>query len=281
MSKIRPLLYFIYATLITSAASAENTYSPTDITCNIGNNHVDYCTTQNGIPVTGIVKECHETASICKETRFKDGVRYGLENSYYIKDNQIDTSENYYIGNNIIHKHYENGQVQNKEIFVNNEPLIKQTFDINHGGLIEERIYMDGKLYHTCKYDYNLSGVLVMEQCFKDDKLDGMLKSYYESGNLNIIASYKNGKLDGIFRIYDESGALKKEIMYKNHQRHGTSKEYDSTGVLLSEEYYENGRLLKQSLHKSATKHYITLPVKNSKPAKLKKIKNKHIPSKN
>ena len=64
--------------------------------------------------------------------------------------------------------------------------------------------------------DYYDNGNLENEMAFKDGKKDGSLKGYYPNGNLLIEDTYKEGKIDGISKLYYENGNLKSETPYKD-----------------------------------------------------------------
>lgn len=67
---------------------------------------------------------------------------------------------------------------------------------------------------------------------------DGIVKAYYEDGDGNSTPrvyaewSYKDGRLDGISRIYYENGALEEELSYS-----------DGKIDEIVKRYYENGHL--------------------------------------
>ena len=52
------------------------------------------------------------------------------------------------------------------------------------------------------------NGQLKSETNFKNDKPEGVWKSYYENGQLREEKYYKDGKPDGAPKIYDENGQL-------------------------------------------------------------------------
>ena len=63
-------------------------------------------------------------------------------------------------------------------------------------------------------------GKITEERLYKNDKLDGMTKTYNtRNWKLKQEAEYKNGVQDGIFRYYDEEGTLSLEYTYKNGEK--------------------------------------------------------------
>jgi antitoxin component YwqK of YwqJK toxin-antitoxin module len=51
---------------------------------------------------------------------------------------------------------------------------------------------------------------------YKDDKVNGIVKSYYKSGELQDETTFKNDKRNGVGKIYYESGELAYEVLYKD-----------------------------------------------------------------
>ena len=55
------------------------------------------------------------------------------------------------------------------------------------------------------------------ETNYKDDKLNGISKSFYENGQLKEESNYKDYKRDGAYKKYNKNGQLKIEEFYKNN----------------------------------------------------------------
>jgi antitoxin component YwqK of YwqJK toxin-antitoxin module len=70
------------------------------------------------------------------------------------------------------------------------------------------------------------------ELVYKEGKLDGMQKRYYESGALYKEEPYVKGKRHGLVKKYRESGKLMTEVDYKNGQPGTILKEYLTDGRL-------------------------------------------------
>lgn len=71
---------------------------------------------------------------------------------------------------------------------------------------------------------------------------NGVLKSYYSSGELMIEVPYRNGKKNGVERIYRKSGQLIHETEYTNDKKDGIEKWYYKSGQLMAERPYMNGK---------------------------------------
>ena len=103
---------------------------------------------------------------------------------------------------------------------------------------------------------YYENGNLEAEGNFKDGKQEGLGKSYYDNGNLEAEGNFKDGKLEGLGKEYYENGNLKGEKNFKDGKLEGLSKAYYDNGNLKAEVnfkddkpeglfkvYYENGNL--------------------------------------
>lgn len=92
----------------------------------------------------------------------------------------------------------------------------------------------------------------------ENNQLQGSWQSFYQNGNIKIVANYDEGALSGIVALYDmeQSGQKLVEAEYKNNQLSGQYREYYLDGalkVLLDTKnnqpdgkaiyYYSNGRL--------------------------------------
>ena len=80
---------------------------------------------------------------------------------------------------------------------------------------------------------------------FKNGKVEGIQKDYYENGKIKREISHKNGVVDGLAKVYYPTGKLMLEENYKNDQLDGIVKRYDESGKIISEEFYKNGNKIK------------------------------------
>ena len=98
-----------------------------------------------------------------------------------------------------------------------------------------------GKVEGLAKTYYK-SGALEVEINFKNGKAEGLGKMYYKSGALKGEANFKNGELEGLWKQYYESGALEIERKFKNSKEEGLEKWYYESGELKIETKYKNGK---------------------------------------
>jgi len=101
----------------------------------------------------------------------------------------------------------------------------------------------------VCVYrGYGNSGIIltweapIVETPYKDGKVEGIRREYYESGKLKDETPYLNGKLEGIEKRYYQNGKLLFEIPYKDDKQEGIEKRYYESGKLRSETPYKNDK---------------------------------------
>ncbi len=92
--------------------------------------------------------------------------------------------------------------------------------------------------------DYYISGAKQMEGLSLEENSEvyhGVVKWYYENGNVFQQVNYKNGILFGDRKVYFENGKLKNETAYKNGKMDGGWKEYFENGKMKENGSYEKG----------------------------------------
>ena len=90
---------------------------------------------------------------------------------------------------------------------------------------------------------YYKSGKLLCEAPYKNDKREGITRGYYESGKLEAEILWKNGKREGVGRTFYESGRLKAEIPFKGDKAQEIGKIYSEKGTLERETPFKDGKL--------------------------------------
>jgi len=79
---------------------------------------------------------------------------------------------------------------------------------------------------------------------YKDDELDGLIKEYYENGQIKSEMYYKSGNLDGPATEYYENGQVYIQESYKDGELDGESFNFNEDGSLRSKAVYKNGELV-------------------------------------
>ena len=89
------------------------------------------------------------------------------------------------------------------------------------------------------------SGQLYLEFTMKDGIKNGVCKKWYDNGQLQIIYNYNKGKLNGNQRKWFSDGNLRAEWNYLNDELHGIAIEWNDDGSIKSKKQYKNGKLIK------------------------------------
>ncbi len=77
----------------------------------------------------------------------------------------------------------------------------------------------------------------------KGDHYEGVAQYWYEDGTLQTSCTYKNNKVDGVLKSYYPSGRLQAEQNYSAGMLNGQAKSWDKDRQLISECTYKNGKL--------------------------------------
>jgi len=77
----------------------------------------------------------------------------------------------------------------------------------------------------------------------KSGPKDGLIKTFYENGNVRAAVSYKVGIKHGVSTSYHESGTKKLVMPYVEGQRSGVSEKYYTNGKIYAETPYVNDQI--------------------------------------
>lgn len=135
------------------------------------------------------------------------------------------------------------------------------------GDIIEyTETYVDGIL-NGPKTWYSYDGKVVLEENYKNNKIEGEQKAYYENGNIKSIVDYKNGRIvriealaqdgtilhksdlskgTGLWKYFWENGNVLEEGSYKNWRKDGKWVKYRENGEVDVTTIYKNGKLIEQ-----------------------------------
>jgi len=86
------------------------------------------------------------------------------------------------------------------------------------------------------------NGQLQFETNYKNGVQDGLNKGWYENGQIEFETNYKDGVRDGIDRGWNENGQKWYETNYKDGLRNGICKVWYKNGNLIYEYNYKNGK---------------------------------------
>ncbi len=129
----------------------------------------------------------------------------------------------------------------------------------------------EGKLLNkipdgTWKY-YHLESKTVMTiESYKNGKLDGVKKIFYNNSTLAEETNYTLGVKNGVAKTFAENGKPLDVHTYKNGQFHGLATYYDGNGTKMYEGNYANGK--REGLWKFFEQNKVVKEVKAAKFSK-------------
>lgn len=85
------------------------------------------------------------------------------------------------------------------------------------------------------------TGKMIEEANYKNDKLDGLYKEYYPSGELKEVQIWRNGVVQDSVLTYFRGGQLSEKILVKDGKKHGLYTEYFENGKIKAVTNYDNG----------------------------------------
>jgi hypothetical protein len=119
-----------------------------------------------------------------------------------------------------------------------------------HGQAIERR--PSGVVWRTTWYqagsrtgnhiEYFANGKKSLKVQYRDERIDGHIKWWYESGQLAGVQTFANGLKNGSGHVWHEDGALWRSKSYKDDRKHGIFRTFDQTGKVLKCRRYDTGR---------------------------------------
>ena len=137
--------------------------------------------------------------------------------------------------------YYENGQLQSDEQFskgLSDGPAIVY---YQTGAFKKTVIYKNDKVEGLVKTQ-NLFGIVTSEENYQNGELHGKSRIYYNDGRLKSEFSYKEGKLDGSYTMYYPNQAIQEQGAYVAEGLDGTIKQFYNSGQLKAELQYSQGK---------------------------------------
>jgi len=138
--------------------------------------------------------------------------------------------------------YYENGVLVGKGVLINNKTLVGPWSFYYPAGNTK------------CVGNYNSSGekegewtfyfypeTLKAIEIFKNGKLEGVQKNYFDNGNISSVSEYKNDLMDGLVTTYYYSGIKKSISNYKLGKKDGAQKVFHSNGNISESNNYTAG----------------------------------------
>lgn len=238
----------------------------------------------------------HTNGKESYKVNYKQGKKVGTER-YYAKTSSL-IGEGEYANGVPIHTHYKKNEdeqiiyLAHYDRFGSLQKPILEFFD---SGQKKREYSKDSKGLQGPFLEWNEEKILIGNNRYKDDHLDGLqeeffnsgkrklkcfyvnqkkegrFEEWYENGQKALDVTYKNGIKTGIITSFYPNGNKKSEIYLNDHgKKHGAERHFEENGQLLFQAYFENGFKsgLLQEWYKSGNvkrlAHY-TRGVKNGK----------------
>jgi antitoxin component YwqK of YwqJK toxin-antitoxin module len=124
---------------------------------------------------------------------------------------------------------------------------------------------------------YNQKNSKVSEGKVVNKQFEGEWKYYHlNSPEIMTLEYYKNGKLDGVRKVFYNSGRIAEETTYVNGVKNGAYKNYAENGVVLEESFYKNGQYEGEFISRVATNKVVSQGMfKNGKKSGIWKVADK------
>jgi len=188
--------------------------------------------------MNGIAKTYFENGKLKSETPYLENKINGLVNVYnengHIKSESQFTNGNL---NGVVKEYYESGKLKNETTYENGKVKdgIYKSYYENEGTASATR-YFNGEITGQILF-YN-NGQTLSEIPFKNEKMNGIKRTYYESGKLMDEMPWIDNKANGVQRTYsEETGHLIQEITWEDSKIIGEMRNYN--------DWIQDGKLVK------------------------------------
>lgn len=153
---------------------------------------------------------------------YRKGVKHGLEKkfSYQRRDRRIQRV-------NIAEIPWQDGKINGVKKLYHRNGKIRLEAPFVHG-------VRDG-----VSKEYDLVGRVVKITTYRQGKRHGdMIENWTLTAKPRRIVPYDNDVIEGVVREYYDTGQLKKELPAKSDKWHGLEKQYDEEGALIKQRYW-------------------------------------------
>jgi antitoxin component YwqK of YwqJK toxin-antitoxin module len=175
-----------------------------------------------------------------------DGARHGLWKKYYPGTDQLRYEGRFQHGKEI-------GEFKYYCEKCGTQAAVIRNFDAEPGACLiayytpKGQLVAQGRLIDQMReglwLTYHQGGdVVMMEEHYLADLLNGVKKTYYPNGQLAETCTYKMGELNGACSYFALGGELIKFLTYENDELHGRAEFYDLNGKLERSGSYFRGK---------------------------------------
>lgn len=171
---------------------------------------------------TGVWRKYYENGKKRYEGQFKNGKEVGVF-TFYNEASSYPTIVKQYssTSDTAVVKFYNKSRVKTQGKMVGKQRVGKWIYYFSDGKRIfSEETYKNGKLNGLLKNYYN-NGRVTEETMYRDGKKEGLSKIFSDQGTLIEAVNYSQGKLNGLAKYFDLKGVIKEKGNYKNGVRDG------------------------------------------------------------
>jgi antitoxin component YwqK of YwqJK toxin-antitoxin module len=136
--------------------------------------------------------------------------------------------------------YYKNGKLAAEGLYVNQMKDSVWTYFSEFDASVRIREpYQEGKLDGVVR-SYYASGEISEEVEWSQNVKEGSWKQYFKNGTTRLSAKHKNGLLEGSYEVFLSNNTIQIRGMYRENRAHGTWRFYDENGQeVYSLEYHK------------------------------------------
>ena len=205
----------------------------------------------------GAWKKNHKNGRLRYEGNFKDDRPVGLFRYYYDSGKLQATNNHLEDGVSVAHHSYHvNGKIKAKGVYLKQRKDSLWLFYNDAEILVLEEVYRNDTLNGFSKSYYPQTGVPLEELNYKMGIKHGPWKKYFENGKPWLEGNYEKGDLDGSFAIYTEEGKPVHKGQYDRGLRLGRWLVYNADGSVKTQDIYKKGALDRQVYQNGTFKEF-------------------------
>lgn len=107
---------------------------------------------------------------------------------------------------------------------------------VSEGKLVNKMFEGEWKYYHQ-----DSTTIMTLEQ-YRNDKLNGIRKVFYKSGQIAEESNYKEGIRNGVYKSYAENGVVLEESNYNNGEYDGQAIYRNVDNQIAAQGFYKKGK---------------------------------------
>lgn len=198
---------------------------------------------ENGLK-QGPWKKMYENGRVRYEGQFKDNKPYGLFKYYYENGKLMATNNHIADGRVANHAYHKNGKIKAKGIFMHQaKDSLWQYFNDQEVLVLEETYHLD--TLNGAQRSYYDNGQLAEETHYSMGVKHGAWNKFFEGGEPWLEAGYDNGNLHGKFVMYADKNKMDLSGKYHEGIRTGTWMFFNTNGTIKEQKVYRHGSLQK------------------------------------